>query len=707
MRAIRSAVAALLAMMTAAGLAGATHAAAPASLPLTTSSGLTVSKGGSGAGVVASSVGNIDCGAVCSDTYTHGTLITLSATPAAGSQFTGWLGPCTGAASCQFMITGPTTAVATFAPIALGAPKLDIDGTNNCDALTDGLLIIRYLFGLSGNALINSALGPAATRTTEAQIGSYLDEIRPALDIDGNGQVDALTDGLLIIRYLFGLRGDSLTAGAVGSAATRPGAPEIEAKLQQLSLLAIYVSTAGNDAFPGTAPQPKRTVNAGIAAAAVAGGATVYVATGAYAAPSGVQLAANVTVRGGYNGSTWLPVPGGITTLTGGLVAAEGQYMTVLAKNLAGPATLTDLVITGPNAPNGLGSYGVVVISSTAVFTRVTVIAGNGGNGINGSTGINAPPANPVVMDGTAGGPAFEDLLSCDSTQRGAPGLAGMNAAASRRGGAGGAGGTMDTNCDIFNLNLNATSGQTGGNAATLFGGLGTGGPGGPANSSTPGMSGQPGRVLNGAGGGAGAGFQLAGLYPVTGGGAAGGVGAEGTGGGGGGGSGGNDAGTDSWGAGGGGGGAGGAPAPSGGGGGGGGGPSVGLYALNSSITVTSSSFVRGNAGDGGTGGTGGQGQSGGAPGAGGLAVGGSPAGGNGGAGGHGGHGGGGGGGAGGISAGILLRNTTSTITGNAISGGTAGTGGPGGPSAPSAPQPDGNPGASGQAGQLATTLTF
>ena len=35
------------------------------------------------------------------------------------------------------------------------------------------------------------------------------------LDVDGSGEVDALTDGLLIIRSMFGFKGDSLTSGAV------------------------------------------------------------------------------------------------------------------------------------------------------------------------------------------------------------------------------------------------------------------------------------------------------------------------------------------------------------------------------------------------------------------------------------------------------------------------------------------------------------
>lgn len=115
------------------------------------------------------------------------------------------------------------------------ALTLDIDGNASYDALTDGLLVIRYLFGLSGASLINGAVGPLATRTTAAQIGDYLTAIRPALDIDGNGQADALTDGLLIIRYLFGLRSASLITGAVGPGATRNTAATIEPQIQGLT----------------------------------------------------------------------------------------------------------------------------------------------------------------------------------------------------------------------------------------------------------------------------------------------------------------------------------------------------------------------------------------------------------------------------------------------------------------------------------------
>jgi plastocyanin len=51
------------------------------------------------------------------------------------------------------------------------------------------------------------------------------------LDIDGNGQVDAATDGLLVVRYLIGLRGDGLINGAMGNCPGRATAMSIETYL--------------------------------------------------------------------------------------------------------------------------------------------------------------------------------------------------------------------------------------------------------------------------------------------------------------------------------------------------------------------------------------------------------------------------------------------------------------------------------------------
>jgi hypothetical protein len=55
-----------------------------------------------------------------------------------------------------------------------------------------------------------------------------------ALDIDQNGSFDALTDGLILLRYAFGLRGDSLIDGVIDSNANRTNVDEIEAHIQSL-----------------------------------------------------------------------------------------------------------------------------------------------------------------------------------------------------------------------------------------------------------------------------------------------------------------------------------------------------------------------------------------------------------------------------------------------------------------------------------------
>ena len=110
----------------------------------------------------------------------------------------------------------------------------NIVGVLDDDALTDGLLIIRYLFGLTGTSLTSGAIGPSPLRSTPADVALYLDGIRFSLDVDGNAQADALTDGLMLIRYLFRLRGPTLISGAIGAGATRAVSQDIENYLQSL-----------------------------------------------------------------------------------------------------------------------------------------------------------------------------------------------------------------------------------------------------------------------------------------------------------------------------------------------------------------------------------------------------------------------------------------------------------------------------------------
>ena len=55
------------------------------------------------------------------------------------------------------------------------------------------------------------------------------------LDIDADGDVGALTDGVLVMRFLFGFTGAPLTAGALGSECQRCDAGAIESYLGGLT----------------------------------------------------------------------------------------------------------------------------------------------------------------------------------------------------------------------------------------------------------------------------------------------------------------------------------------------------------------------------------------------------------------------------------------------------------------------------------------
>ena len=75
---------------------------------------LTVSLAGTGSGTVTSSPAGINCGIDCSDAYASGTEVTLTATPATGSTFSGWSGACTGTGACKVTMSATRSVTATF-----------------------------------------------------------------------------------------------------------------------------------------------------------------------------------------------------------------------------------------------------------------------------------------------------------------------------------------------------------------------------------------------------------------------------------------------------------------------------------------------------------------------------------------------------------------------------------------------------------------
>lgn len=105
--------------------------------------------------------------------------------------------------------------------------NLDIDGNGVEDALTDGLLVMGYLYGFRNMPLIDNAVGPYAVRTEAEQIEPLIKGMYDLFDIDGDGIVNALADGLLLVRYLFGFRDYELVYDLITPNCTRCNADDI------------------------------------------------------------------------------------------------------------------------------------------------------------------------------------------------------------------------------------------------------------------------------------------------------------------------------------------------------------------------------------------------------------------------------------------------------------------------------------------------
>lgn len=69
------------------------------------------------------------------------------------------------------LITANCTVIATFPDVGC----LDVDGNGVVDPLTDGLMLLRAMFGLTGTSVTNSAIGTGTpSRTTWTTIRTFL-----------------------------------------------------------------------------------------------------------------------------------------------------------------------------------------------------------------------------------------------------------------------------------------------------------------------------------------------------------------------------------------------------------------------------------------------------------------------------------------------------------------------------------------------------
>jgi hypothetical protein len=113
--------------------------------------------------------------------------------------------------------------------------NLDVDGNGAVEPLSDGLLVLRYLFGFRGAALADGLLGddPVPLRDNAAALEAFLAQGLALLDVDGDGTAAPLSDGLLVLRYIYGFRATALSGREIGpgAAAHRDEPGELEGYL--------------------------------------------------------------------------------------------------------------------------------------------------------------------------------------------------------------------------------------------------------------------------------------------------------------------------------------------------------------------------------------------------------------------------------------------------------------------------------------------
>ncbi|HYL81936.1 MAG TPA: hypothetical protein VEU07_14050 [Candidatus Acidoferrum sp.] len=104
------------------------------------------------------------CGSTCSASFSSGTSVTLTATPTAGSSFSGWSGACSGTGSCNVAMTAAQAVTTTFTgPLLL---KGDFNGDGKADLVwqntATGTVDLWYMNGgqVISDALVVSGVTP-------------------------------------------------------------------------------------------------------------------------------------------------------------------------------------------------------------------------------------------------------------------------------------------------------------------------------------------------------------------------------------------------------------------------------------------------------------------------------------------------------------------------------------------------------------------
>jgi len=168
---------------------------------------LTVSKSGSGSGIVSSVPPGIDCGSDCSQGYVHNTEVTLSAAPDTGSTFTGWSGACTGT-GCVVTMDAAKSVTAEF---TLNLVTLTINQATGGTITADPASPYHY----GDDVTLTATADPGYTFT--GWTGDLTGTTNPAiLHMDGNKTVSGTFAPNLVTLTINQATGGTITADPAG-----------------------------------------------------------------------------------------------------------------------------------------------------------------------------------------------------------------------------------------------------------------------------------------------------------------------------------------------------------------------------------------------------------------------------------------------------------------------------------------------------------